>query len=271
MELVFHIQRQRRHLQLLGHHTRHLARRAQQHSRTTSCLHQHPRPDVQCDDRGEQGFVHRRWREGPEQRRRRTRTLSSSSPRSRSWRPLGASIESLPSPGLGSHLRAQQLESLQPTCSHFVRSKSSEKHSVRDSIREDALPALRTPCPASFQLCLRFAIGIQVFPQAIWIPGWMIRSCCCTPLSTSGQVARLESCPFASHPCLFLISTSSKPARTRGPGPATGRASNLEVVYAPEAQLWDGIQPEAGGCSWHELMVGRSHLWCAFSDSCRCM
>ena len=210
-------------------------------------------------------------RRTPQRRRRRTRTLSSSSPRSRSWRPLGASIESLPSPGLGSHLRAQQLESLQPTCSHFVRSKSSEKHSVRDSIREDALPALRTPCPASFQLCLRFAIGIQVFPQAIWIPGWMIRSCCCTPLSTSGQVARLESCPFASHPCLFLISTSCEPAWTRGP---PGNWTDFELRgYFRTSETFLGQHTDRRR-SLLACMIGSSHsaqIARVFSDSCRCM
>ena len=116
-------------------------------------------------------------RRTPQRRRRRTRTLSSSSPHSRSWRPFGASIEGLPSPGLGIRLRAKRSTSStlsgeaagarrplytstpimtrQPLrltffCLVLVRSIPSGMHSVRDrSIREDALPALCTPCPAS--------------------------------------------------------------------------------------------------------------------------
>ena len=111
---------------------------SERRNQTTLCFPQRPQPDAQRNDRGEQGFVHRRWQEGPEQRRRRTRTLSSSSPRSRSRfrRLLGASIESLPSPGRGSHLRTERsaLSKLSGgsgdgSCSAFTSRYPRQRHS----------------------------------------------------------------------------------------------------------------------------------------------
>ena len=99
----------------------------------------------------------------------------------------------------------------------------------------------------------------------------MIRSCCCTPLSTSGQVARLESCPFASHPCLFLISTSCEPAWTRGP---PGNWTDFELRgYFRTSETFLGQHTDRRR-SLLACMIGSSHsaqIARVFSDSCRCM
>ena len=129
-KLVVHLLRRRRHLHL---HTRPLDRQAQQHNWTTSCLHQHPHPDVQHDDRGERVLVQHRWREAHRSGTGAGKGLRASSPRSRSRRPYGRRIESPLSPGLGSHFRAASpaLSTLPGGCGDGSCSASTSTSSPR--------------------------------------------------------------------------------------------------------------------------------------------
>ena len=168
---------------------------------------------------------------------------------------------------LGIHVNAMHdgsTGSLRPTCSRVVCSTSSGTHSVRDSIREDALPALCTPCPASNVGCaMRSQPEYSLEPFGY--PAGRLASLHCQL-----QLLDCNHVPSLPHPCLFSIPTSSRAGMVAWAALATGRTSSFEADSAPANHFWDGIQA-GGGRSWHELMVGCSNLWCAFSDSCRCM
>ena len=83
----------------------------EQRSQTTLRFHPRPQPNARSDGHGERLGASARTpsmaRRTPQRCRRRTRTLSSSSPRSRSRPLFDRNFERLSSSGLGSHLRAE--------------------------------------------------------------------------------------------------------------------------------------------------------------------
>ena len=116
---------------------------------------------------------------------------------------------------------------------------------------------LCTPCPASNVGCaMRSQPEYSLEPFGY--PAGRLASLHCQL-----QLLDCNHVPSLPHPCLFSIPTSSRAGMVAWAALATGRTSSFEADSAPANHFWDGIQA-GGGRSWHELMVGSSHLWCAF-------